>query len=450
MLGTNEIIGLTFLPMHILLLGNGAREHALALWLARSPRVEQIHWAGHNGAPPHPKILAVDLPYTDPQAVANYCRKNTPQLVLAGGEAPLCAGVGDAVREMSVPFFGPGRLSALLEGSKIFAKEKMTHWGVPTAAWHRADSLESAEHFLRSHPDSPWVVKADGLAAGKGVIIAQNTREALQAARAMIAEGVLGAAGSRLVIEEFLQGEEISIHVLLSTSASHSQFAILPLTQDHKRLGEGDTGPNTGGMGAYGPVPNVTTTQLNQITQQIIHPVLNGLRQDGMDYRGVLYVGAMITAHGPRVLEFNCRFGDPECQVLVHLIANDPLEVILPVANGQPIPTLSIASGAAACVVIAAAGYPANPRKGDLIQGLDLVSNSYVYHAGTMRDGQSVLTNGGRVLSLVHHADALEHALSQIYADISRIHFPGMQYRRDIGHRALQKNSAELCSQRHT
>lgn len=423
--------------MQIVLLGNGAREHALARWFAQSHNVKCVHWLGHNGAPPEEKLCAVSADFTDPRTVAQFCGHTRPDLVLSGGESPLCAGVGDAVRSLGIAFYGPGREAAQLEGSKIFAKQKMTRWGVPTAAWHRAENFDSAREFLHSRPDSPWVVKADGLAAGKGVIIAENRDQALNAARSLIEGGTLGTAGSRLVIEEFLQGEEISVHVLLCSDTTSPWYRILPVTQDHKRAGEGDTGPNTGGMGAYGPVPAATREVIDMIDRQILHPVLEGLRADKLPYRGTLYVGAMLTAQGPRVLEFNCRFGDPECQVLVNLLDNDAVEMLGAVALGEPPPQLRVKSGAAACVVLAAEGYPESPRKGDEIHGLDQRLGCVIYHAGTRRENGRVLTNGGRVLSVVKHAESLPTALAAIYDDIKKISFRGMYYRRDIGHRAL-------------
>ena len=423
--------------MKTLLLGTGAREHALATRLSQSPLCRTVYWARPNAAPLPPNVQPAEITPDSPEEVRRWCQNNSPDLVMAGGEAPLCAGVGDALREIGVPFFGPNSSEARLEGSKIFAKNKMTAWGVPTAAYTTVDDFDQARQFLESRPEGPWVIKADGLAAGKGVIIAPDKKTALQTAADMLLHGALGRAGTSIVIEEFLQGEEFSVHCLISGGCAE----ILPITQDHKRVGDGDTGPNTGGMGAYGPVPQAGPEIIADISKKIIAPILAGLARDGMDYRGVLYIGIMQTAQGPRVLEFNCRFGDPECQVLMQLIGGDLAQTLHCVATGKPPQKIPIHPGFAACVVLASAGYPSTPRTGDLITGLDITDDCQIYHAGTRRTTEGVVTAGGRVLSVVSRQPTLELALQKIYSRINTIYFKGMHFRRDIAHRALKKNA---------
>lgn len=419
--------------MKILLLGTGAREHALALRLSQSPSCTSLFWARPNAAPLPAHVQPAEITPDSPEDVRRWCEHNSPSLVVAGGESPLCAGVGDAVRQIGIPFFGPSQADARLEGSKIFAKNKMTQWGVPTAAYTVAHNINQAREFLDSQPDCPWVVKADGLAAGKGVIITPDKKTALAAAADMLERGLLGRAGNSLVMEEFLKGEEFSVHCLISGGSAE----ILPLTQDHKRVGEGDTGPNTGGMGAYGPVPQANRKILTEIRDLVVAPILAGLRSDGMDYRGVLYIGIMQTAQGPRVLEFNCRFGDPECQVLMQLLGGDLAQILYNVAVGRPPQKIPINPGYAACVVLASEGYPASPRTGDQIFGLDAPGDCQIYHAGTRCTPEGIVTAGGRVLSVVSLQPTLKEALDKIYSHISKIHFRGMHYRRDIAHRAM-------------
>jgi len=420
--------------MKILLLGTGAREHALAVRLSQSSSNNIVYWARPNAAPTPSNILPAEVTPDSPEDVKKWCQNNSPDLVVAGGESPLCSGVGDAVRQVGIPFFGPSKSAAMLEGSKIFAKNKMLQWGVPTAAFTTVEDVTQALRFLEAQSDGPWVIKADGLAAGKGSVVAMDKHSAIEVATDMLVRGKFGDAGRKIIIEEFLQGEEFSVHCLISAGCAE----MLPVTQDHKRVGDDDTGPNTGGMGAYGPVPQVTPDIISLIQAKVLDPILAGMAQDGMDYRGILYIGIMLTNDGPKVLEFNCRFGDPECQVLMQLVGGDLAQIFLDTALGKSPEHVPIRSGSAACVVLASEGYPSTPRTGELINGLETPSECIIYHAATRRTAQGVVTAGGRVLSVVCYQPTLEQALQKIYAHIPKIHFNGMHYRKDIGHRALK------------
>ncbi len=411
----------------VFVVGSGAREHALCERLARESDV--------LCAPGNPGIAAVarcvDVPLHDTAAVAAVARASSVDLVIVGPEAPLVAGLSDALQAFGIPCLGPSRAAAEIEGSKAFAKDFMARHGVPTAGYRTFTHAAAAEDYIRRCA-RPVVVKASGLAAGKGVVVASSTDEAIAAARSMLRDGSLGAAGSRVLVEDRLEGQELSFHVV----ADGQRYAVLGGAQDHKRLGEGDTGPNTGGMGAYAPVEILTPGLLAVVCKQIVEPTLAGLAAEGRDFRGVLFVGLMVNRGVPTVLEYNARFGDPECAVLLAQLPGPLFPLLLGAARGS-LPDVPLTPrGAAAAVVMAAAGYPSTPRTGDRILGLDAatpVPGVQVFHAGTRLDGGQTVTAGGRVLTITATRATLDDALVAAYAVIDQIHFDGAQFRRDIG-----------------
>jgi phosphoribosylamine--glycine ligase len=427
--------------LNVLVVGSGGREHALAWKLARSPRVGMVFVApGNAGTAREPGVTNVDL--TDIPALIEFARSAPAAITVVGPEAPLAAGIVDAFRAADLEIFGPTRAAAQLETSKDFAKTFMVRHGIPTAAFKTfADAAEA--HAYVDGRDVPIVVKADGLAAGKGVVVAASRDEAHTAIDQMLVQHSLGGAGARVVIEDFLSGEEASFIVMVDGRD------VLPLasSQDHKRLEDGDRGPNTGGMGAYSPAPAVTPEIHAKIMREVIAPTVDGMAADGIHYRGFLYAGVMIDARGnPTVLEFNCRLGDPETQPIVLRLKSDLLDLLIHATAG----TLERAEvewdrRASLGVVLAAAGYPADPRKGDVISGLermteDVHPNCRVFHAGTTLVDNNVVVNGGRVLCVTALGDSIRQAQRAAYDAVSVIHFDGMQYRSDIGFRALSRN----------
>jgi phosphoribosylamine--glycine ligase len=412
--------------MRILVLGGGGREHALCWRIAQSPRVTALCCAPGNpgtGAVAQNLGLAAD----DPAQVVAAAREHRIDLVVVGPEAPLVRGVADALGEAGVPVFGPGKAAARIEGSKAYAKEIMAAAGVPTGAFDVFDDLEKAE--ARAAELGRVVVKADGLAAGKGVVVAHSADEAVAAVRE------LGAtpAGARLVLEELLVGEEVSVIAL----CDGARYRLLPPARDHKRVGDGDTGPNTGGMGAYAPAGYVDDALLEGLGRSVIEPTLRELARRGSIFRGALYAGVMLTAQGPRVLEFNARFGDPETQPLMMLLDEDLVPLLEACAKGTLEGSGKVRSrGVAVGVVLAAHGYPQAPRAGDVITGLgDVPAEVAVFHAGTRSEDGALRTAGGRVLTVCARAGTLEQAREQAYGGVGRIRFEGMHYRRDIAQR---------------
>ncbi len=425
--------------INILLLGSGGREHALAAKLAESPRCGELFVAPGNGG-----TLAVGenvaLDENDPVAVADFARETGCGLVVIGPEAPLVAGVADAVRAAGIPCFGPGAAGAQMEGSKKFSKELMSRAGIPTAAYGTFTDEESAAAYVRGQR-APVVVKADGLAAGKGVVVAATLEEALDAVHECFA-GAFGEAGSTVVVEECLTGPECS----LLAFTDGKTVCPMATSQDHKRALEGDRGPNTGGMGVYSPVPIVTDDELAEM-QRIMDATVAELAAEGIDYRGCLYGGFMLTSQGPKVLEFNARFGDPETQVVLPRLENDLVEVMLACAN-QTLDQVELAwrDAWAVSVVLTSAGYPGSYEKGKVIAGIEdaeAMEGVTVYHAGTAvnEDGELV-TAGGRVLDVTALGDTFEAARDLAYEACEKIDFEGKTLRRDIGLRALHGRDA--------
>jgi len=420
--------------VNVLVIGGGGREHALAWKLAQSPRVAKVFVApGNAGTAGEPGLANVAL--ATPAELVAFAQEQRIALTVVGPEAPLAAGVVDAFRAAGLRIFGPTRDAAQLESSKDFAKAFMARHGIPTGGYATFTEAAAAHRYVDER-GAPIVVKADGLAAGKGVVVAATADEAHAAIDAMLVGNALGDAGARVVIEEFLDGEEASFIVMVDGRN------VLPLasSQDHKRLFDDDRGPNTGGMGAYSPAPVVTPALHARIMREVILPAVAAMAADGIPYTGFLYAGVMIDAAGiPRVLEFNCRMGDPETQPIIMRLKSDLLDLLLHAVNG----TLDEAEAewdrrAALGVVVAAAGYPENPRPGDVITGLAAdAPDVKVFHAGTRQRDGDVVVAGGRVLCVTALGDSVKQAQRGAYAALAGIHFDGMQYRRDIGHRAL-------------
>ena len=424
-------------PARILVVGGGGRENALGWALARCPGVEQV-WVtpGNGGTLELPGCGQLAIAESDQQGLLAACREHRIELVVVGPEAPLAAGLADQLRAEGLPVFGPGADGARLEASKQWAKALMQEAGVPTAGYWPASSEADALAALETQ-GKPLVVKADGLAAGKGVTVAESIEEAREAIREIFS-GRFGGDTS-LVLEERSFGPEVSVFAL----SDGQRLVLLPPAQDHKRIGEGDTGPNTGGMGAYAPAPLLDPAGLEQVRQLVLEPTLQALRARGIDYRGVIYAGLMLTESGPSVIEFNCRFGDPECETLMPLLGPELAVVLLACAEGRldQAPALTIQPGCSACVIAAAQGYPGEIRKGDAVTS-SLVPSDHLqlFHAGTRREeGGTCVTNGGRVLAVVAQADDFDAAFARAYAGLDQVSFEGISFRRDIGHQVRSR-----------
>ncbi len=422
--------------MNVLILGSGGREHALAWAVTRSPRVSRIVCApGNGGTAQIARSVPVDL--KDVAAMVRLAEAERPDLTIVGPELPLSLGIVDALRERGLRVFGPTRAAAMLESSKGFAKRFMQRHSIPTANYavcSAAAEVKTAVDMFRP----PIVVKADGLAAGKGVIVCDSRQTAAEAAGELFSGARLGQAEHQVVIEEFLTGDEISF-LCLSDGAN---VAPLVPSQDHKRIGEGDTGPNTGGMGVYSTGALLDPAMSEWILRHIAEPAVRGMADEEAPFTGVLYCGLIMTARGPQVLEFNARFGDPETQAILARLESDLVDALEACIDGRLAGTsLRWSAGASACVVVSSAGYPGSYKTGLPITGLRAaaqVPGVQIFHAGTAQVGGQVLTAGGRVLGVTAAADSLDEALSRAYQAISEIHFEGMYYRRDIGHRALK------------
>ena len=426
--------------MKILVVGSGGREHALAWRLAQSPRVEVVYVApGNGGTATAEKVHLRNLPITDLAELADFAQREHIHLTVVGPEAPLAAGIVDLFRERGLKVFGPTRAAAQLEASKDFAKAFMKRHGIPTAEYQTFTDPAAARAYVDGKP-VPIVIKADGLAAGKGVVIAQTRAEAHAAIDMMLVDNAMGAAGARVVIEEFLEGEEASFIVMVDGKN------VLPLatSQDHKRLLDADQGPNTGGMGAYSPAPVVTPTVHARVMREIILPTVQGMARDGIPYTGFLYAGLMIAADGSaKTLEFNCRMGDPETQPIMARLKSDFATVMEHAIAGQ-LDTVQLDwdRRAALGVVLAAHGYPDHPRKGDVITTpVAEDGDGLVFHAGTTLENGRLVTSGGRVLCVTALADSIKLAQQRAYDLIGQIRFDGMQYRHDIGWRAIGRRT---------
>jgi len=428
--------------MKVFVVGGGGREHALCWKLAQSSQVTEVFCAPGNGGT---GSVATNLAIAgdDVDGLREAVRRTEAGLVVVGPEAPLVAGLADVLREDGVAVFGPGSGGAELEGSKAFAKNIMARHGIPTAGYKLFDERTPALEYLEGQVAWPVVVKASGLAAGKGVLICNDQEEAVSAVDTIMVDRAFGDAGTTIVIEDFLSGEEASMHCV---SDGETLFS-LPTSQDYKRALDGDKGPNTGGMGATSPCAAMTSRQIGEVEQQVLFPTAHALRHQGLFYRGMIYAGLMLTRSGPKVLEYNVRFGDPETQVILPRLNGDLLEILLTCAEGR-LSELSDAafdwdSRPALSVVLASEGYPAQARRGDPIDGLEAaeaMEDVLVFHAGTKQVAGRTLTSGGRVLAVTALGETFLEAKERAYAAVAQISFPGMQYRKDIGWRALSAN----------
>ncbi len=426
--------------MNVLLIGSGGREHALAWALSKSPLLTRLYCAPGNGGIAE-IARCVDIAIADHTAVIRFCKDNTIGFVVIGPEAPLVAGLVDDLTTAGIKCFGPSQAAARLEASKGYAKDLAREFKVPTAAYERFSDAASAKAYIARHK-LPLVVKADGLAAGKGVMICESRAEAEAAVEACFA-GAFGKAGTQIVVEDFLEGEEASFFVLVD--GEH----VLPLAaaQDHKRVGDGDTGPNTGGMGAYSPTPVMTPAIVKRTMDEIITPTIAAMAARGTPYKGVLFAGLMITREGPKLIEYNVRFGDPEAQVLMVRLKSDLLPALIATVDGT-LETIALEwlSEAALTVVMAAEGYPGPPETGTEIKGLDAAAATEgveIFHAGTKRVGDRFLAAGGRVLDITARGPNIREAQARAYAAIAKIDWPGGFCRSDIGWRAVARETAE-------
>lgn len=423
--------------MKVLLIGSGGREHALAWKLTQSELVEELVVApGNPGIAMLPKTLNVALDVDNHEEILDYVKACGIGLVVVGPEAPLVAGLADVLRANNIPVFGPNKSAAELEGSKAFSKEMMAKYGVPTAFYKICEDVATAKAYIEEK-GAPIVVKADGLAAGKGVVVAMTKEDALAAVDDMMGDMCFGAAGARVVIEEFMEGEEASLLAFTDGKTVVPMIA----SQDHKRVGDGDQGPNTGGMGTYAPAPVMTPELRQKAYDTILKPMVDAMAKEGKPYQGCLYAGLMVKGDSVKVVEFNCRFGDPETQVVLPLLDGDLAAIMLACANGT-LDQVKIDwhKRAAVCVVMASAGYPGSYAKGKEITGLtDVPENSVVFHAGTKLVDDKIVTNGGRVLGVTAFADDIKAARDKAYEAVEKISFEGAFCRKDIAWRALNR-----------
>lgn len=424
--------------MNVLLLGSGGREHALAWKIAASPLLTKLYAApGNPGIGAEAELVKLDV--TDHAAVASFCREKKIDLVVVGPEGPLVAGIADDLRAENIRVFGPSKAAARLEGSKGFTKDLCARYGIPTAAYGRFNDLASAKTYVEK-TGAPIVIKADGLAAGKGVTVAMTLDEA-QAALDACFEGSFGAAGAEVVVEEFMTGEEASFFCLCDGTTA------LPFgtAQDHKRVGDGDVGPNTGGMGAYSPAPVMTPEMIERTMREIIEPTMRGMAELGAPFAGILFAGLMITDKGPKLIEYNTRFGDPECQVLMMRLKDDLLVLLNAAVDAQLAHTsVRWRDEAALTVVMAARGYPGTPEKGSVIRGVEQAAGEgvQIFHAGTAINGGALVANGGRVLNVTATGATVGEAQKRAYAALDRIDWPDGFCRRDIGWQAVARERA--------
>lgn len=422
--------------MDILIIGSGGREHTLAWKLAQSKLVNKIYAVPGN---PGMEDVAtcVSGSVEDNTFLVNFAKENNIDMVVVGPEVPLTNGIVDDMEKVGIPSFGPKKLAAQLEGSKSFSKDIMKKYGIPTAKYEVFTEADKAKAYIEQE-GAPIVIKADGLAAGKGVIVAETKQQALDAIDEIMCDKAFGSAGNSVVIEEFMAGEEASV---LAFTDGKTIIPMIP-SQDHKRAHDGDKGPNTGGMGTYAPAPVITEDLMKTIKSTILEPTIQAMAKEGHPYKGCLYAGLMITSEGPKVVEFNARFGDPETQVVLPLLDSDLAEIMLACINGTLADCdIKWSDKAAVCVVMSAGGYPAKYRKGDEILGLENAAqnNILVFHAGTAKQDTKIVTNGGRVLGVVALGDDIKSAVDTVYKGIKTIDFKDVYYRKDIAHRAFNR-----------
>ncbi len=429
------------------MIGSGGREHALVWKIAQSKLADKIFCAPGNGGIAN-FAECIDIKADDILKLLEFAGKEKIDLTVVGPEAPLSSGIVDEFVARGLKIFGPSKLAAQLEASKVFAKELMAKYSVPTAAFKVFDNPEEAKKYIEQ-AGAPCVVKADGLAAGKGVVVAKTVDEAKQAVRAIMEERIFGASGNKIIIEECLEGEEASILVI----TDGKEVVALASAQDHKRINDGDCGPNTGGMGAYSPAPAVTKELFKEILDKVIYRTIDGLAKEGINYHGVLYAGIMLTKDGPKTLEFNVRFGDPETEAILPRLKSDLVEIMLAASEGKlaRLKSLEWDPRACVCVICASGGYPDNYEKGKIISGLEdaqKLNDIVIFHAGTklriindvgQRQEREYLTDGGRVLGVTGLGKTIKEAIAHTYQAVEKINFSGMHYRRDIGKKAVAR-----------
>ncbi|MDX5869098.1 phosphoribosylamine--glycine ligase [Bacillus cereus group sp. BfR-BA-01119] len=416
--------------MNVLVIGRGGREHALAWKFAQSEKVEKVYVApGNEGM--RDVATPIDIDENDFDALVLFAKENHVELTFVGPEIPLMNGIVDRFKEEGLRVFGPNQAAAVIEGSKAFTKELMKKYNIPTAAYETFTDYEEAVNYIEK-VGAPIVIKADGLAAGKGVTVAMTLEEALQAVKEMLQDVKFGEASKKVVIEEFLDGQEFSLMAFVNGTTVHPMV----IAQDHKRAFDGDKGPNTGGMGAYSPVPQISESAVQEAIETVLHPTAKAMIQENRSFTGILYAGLILTNDGPKVIEFNARFGDPETEVVLPRLENDLVDVCNAVLDESEL-TLQWSEEAVIGVVLASKGYPEAYKKGEIIKGLDALQDVIVFHAGTAMKHGDFVTNGGRVLFVASKANSLQEAKDKVYKEIGKIESDGLFYRSDIGYRAI-------------
>jgi phosphoribosylamine--glycine ligase len=422
--------------MRVLVVGSGGREHTLVWKLSSSPLVDKLFAAPGNAGMAE-LAECVDIKVEDLSQLADFAERNSVDLTVVGPELPLTLGIVDEFERRGLKILGPTRAAAEIEGSKVFAKQFMKKYHIPTASFKIFDKPEEAAEFVKSS-EMPLVIKADGLAAGKGVVIVEDASSAISTIQKMMVDKVFGEAGSRILVEDFLTGEEVT---MLAFTDGENVSPMLS-SQDHKKIFDGDRGPNTGGMGAYAPTTIVDDKLAKRIYEEILESTVAGLKREGRIFKGILYAGLMLTDLGPKVMEFNCRFGDPETQVILPLLKSDLAEIFLSIADGElSLQDVEWDDNFAVCVVLASAGYPGKYERDKDISGLNRVKQMQdvlIFHAGTKRHGGRIFSNGGRVLGVTAKDKSMEKAIKKAYSAVDKLIFEGMQYRKDIGYRAIR------------
>jgi len=420
--------------MNVLVIGSGGREHAIVWKVAQSPKLKNLYVLPGNPGTAKIAENVSGISINDHTAIVAFCKDKHIDLVMVGPESPLASGIADSLSEAGIRCFGPEQAAAQIEASKVFAKGFMARNNIPTARYATFSNFDEAAKYLQS-VDYPIVIKASGLAAGKGVILPGTIDEATVTLKSILVDKAFGDAGDEVVIEERLSGHEVS---LMAFTDGVFVVPMLP-AQDHKRLLDNDDGPNTGGMGAYAPAPIFTADMMNETLETVLKPAVNGLKREGTPFVGVLYAGLMLTQNGIRVLEFNCRFGDPETQVVLPLLETDLLEIANACVEGNlSDATIHWKNGAAVCVVLASKGYPEKVESGKSVTIEEFLKDMVCFHAGTKMKNENIITSGGRVVGLTAWAGDIERAVEKVYANIDKVSFEGMQYRKDIAHRALE------------